>query len=178
MTKPEDEWEAFIQMLSPSNSDRILDVGAGDGSVASRVLGASNGGEIYAVDPGERKVSAMKRNHPAIRSSVAAAESLPFPDSFFDKVYSTRALHHFADLDRALSELARVLKNGGSFVILEVEPRSFMGRAFRFFGRLMGEKMHFFSEPQLRARLESSKDFSLGRSVSLGCRYLIQLTRN
>ena len=164
-------------MLAPAPGEKILDVGAGNGSVADRVLMASGGADIYAVDPSERKVAAMRHDHPAIKGSVAAAEGLPFPDSFFDKAYSTMALHHFADLDKALNEVPRVLKPGGSFVILEVEPDSFMGRVFRFFGRLAGEKMHLFSEPRLLARLESSRDFNLDHSVSLGGRYLIKLTR-
>jgi ubiquinone/menaquinone biosynthesis C-methylase UbiE len=164
-------------MLAPSNGERILDVGAGNGSVANRVLEASGGAEVYAVDPAERKVAAMGNDCPVIKSSLAAAENLPFPDSYFDKVYTTMALHHFADLDRALVEISRVLEHGGSLVILEVEPNSLIGRLFRFFGRLTREKMNIMSEAQLLARLESFKDFEVSRSAGLGGRYLIQLTR-
>jgi ubiquinone/menaquinone biosynthesis C-methylase UbiE len=176
-TRSQGDWEHFIQMLAPSNRERILDVGAGNGSVANRVLEASAGAEVYAVDPSEKKAAVMRNDYPGIKSSLAAAESLPFPDSYFDKVYTTMALHHFVDLDRALVEISRVLKHGGSFVILEVEPNSLIGRLFRFFGRIAREKMNIMSEAQLLARFESSKDFEVSRSADLGSRYLIQLTR-
>ena len=108
---------------------------------------------------------------------MAEAERLPFPDSHFDKAYSTMALHHFADLDRSLGEIARVLKPGGSYVILEVEPGSLVGRLFRLIGRLMGEKMRIMTEEQLLARLERTAGFKVARSVGLGSRYLVQLAK-
>ncbi len=171
-------WEVFLDALAPAMGERILDVGAGKGSVAQRVLDASRGAEVYAVDPDEKKVDAVRRNFPAIKSAVAGAEGLPFPDSFFDKAYTTMALHHFADLDKALVELARVLRPGGSFVILEVDPGSARGMMFRLFGRLMGEKMNLMTEERLTARLGSCKGLKVTRSARVRSGYLIQLVRN
>ena len=166
-----------MQTLAPSSGERILDIGAGRGKVADRVMKASGGAEVYAVEPSEKRVESMKREFPAIKSSVASAEKLPFPDAYFDRVYTTMALHHFSDLDRALSEVARVLKPGGSFVILEVEPGSGLGSLFRFFGRVIGEKMALLDEAQLSARLDASHNFRVGKTARLGARYIIQLSR-
>ena len=118
------DWDGFVGMLRPRAGEKILDVGAGNGEKAAKVLEVSGGAEIYAVDPSEKKIAEAKRTHPEVKSSVAGAEKLPFDDSYFDKAYSTMALHHFADLDLSLTEVARVLKHGGSYVILEVEPGS------------------------------------------------------
>lgn len=164
-------------MLAPSNGEKILDIGAGKGTVAERVLKASNGAEVYAVEPNEKRVASMKRVFPAIRSSSGRAESLPFPDTFFDKAYTTMALHHFADLDRSLREVARVLRKQGSFVILEVEPGSGLGRIFRFFGRLTGERMNVMTEDQLLARVGTTGEFSVSRSAREGSRYIVKLVR-
>jgi ubiquinone/menaquinone biosynthesis C-methylase UbiE len=131
-------WDTFVGLLSPGPGEKILDVGAGKGAVAAGVYEASKGGEVYAVDPSEKQVTRMKKAFPAVRASVAGAEKLPFADSDFDKAYTTMALHHFTDLDKALGEIARVLKHGGTFVVLEVEPHSMLGRMFTFFGRLGG----------------------------------------
>lgn len=169
--------DRFIGMLAPSKGEKILDIGAGKGQVADRVLQASRGAEVYAVEPNEKRVATMKKDFPAIRSSVAGAESLPFPDSHFDKVYATMALHHFNDLDKALQQVTRVLKPGGSFVVLEVEPRSAVGMVFRFFGKLMGEHMTIMTEEQLLARLSSEEGLRIVRSERLGSRYLVQLAR-
>jgi len=171
------DWEKFIAMLDPQSGDRILDVGAGKGDKAARILQTFPGTEVFAVDPNERRISEAKRDHPDVRSTVAGAEKLPFDDASFDKAYSTMALHHFSDLDKALAEVSRVVRTGGSYVILEVEPGSPLGRLFRFLGRLMGEKMQMMTEEELLSRLERAAGFHVTRSVSLGSRYLIQLSR-
>jgi ubiquinone/menaquinone biosynthesis C-methylase UbiE len=167
-----------MEHLAPTSGDRILDVGAGDGSKAALILRSLGGTEVYAVDPDEKKVASMKRDFPSIKGSVAGAESLPFPDSYFDKVYSTMAVHHYSNLNRGLLEIARVLKPGGSFVIMEVEPDSLMGRVFRFFGMLMGERMNMMNQSELEAKLESEAGFKAAESVELGSKYLIRVTRS
>lgn len=171
------DWDAFLSMLAPGPGEKILDIGAGDCSKAARVLEASKGAEVYAVDPDEKRVATGARRHPQVKSSVAGAESLPFPDSHFDKAYSTMALHHFADMDKAFSEVARVLRPGGMYVILEVEPRSLLGRLFRFFGRLTGEEMQVMTQEQLLARLRQAAALQVTQSSGLGSTYLVRLDR-
>jgi ubiquinone/menaquinone biosynthesis C-methylase UbiE len=170
-------WESFLEILAPTNTDRILDLGAGDCKNALLVLEASKGAEICAIDPNEKKIAAARRDRPSVKSSVGSAEDIPFPDSHFDKVYSTLALHHFADLGRALREIARVLRPGGSFVVLELEPDSFNGWFFRFFGKLMGEKLTFIEQEALVATLERDANFHAVRSVRIGGEYLVQFLR-
>jgi ubiquinone/menaquinone biosynthesis C-methylase UbiE len=170
-------WELLIDALEPAEGEKILDVGAGDGKKASRVLRASKGAEVFAIDPNEKKIAAAKRNYPVLVSSVAEAESLPFPDSYFDKVYATMSLHHFSNLDQALAEISRVLKPRGIFVILEADPRSSRGRLFSFFGRLVGERLNMMTQAQLLDRLKSGEAFKVNRTVGLGSSFLIQASR-
>ena len=171
------DWDAFLEMLAPQTGERILDVGAGKGELASRISRIAAGAEVYAVDPNTRKVAAMKRDHPEVKATSAGAESLPFADGFFDKVFTTMALHHYADVDRALGEITRVLKPGGSFTVLEVEPGSAKGAMFRLFGRLMGEHMTLMTEEQLSTRLMKAEGLKVVRAASVGSGYLIQLSR-
>jgi ubiquinone/menaquinone biosynthesis C-methylase UbiE len=176
-TKSVSEWDRFVAMLRPGPGDKILDVGSGDGAVAARVLRASKGAEVYAVDPSEKRVAAMTKEHPELKGSIARAEKLPFPESKFDKAYTTMALHHYSDLGVSLKEIARVIKRGGSFVILEVNPGSGLGKLFRFFGTFTGEHLDMMKREQLEALLVGSGLFSVQESVSLGPRYLILLAR-
>jgi ubiquinone/menaquinone biosynthesis C-methylase UbiE len=171
------DYRKFLEMLAPAEGERILDVGAGKGAVAGLVLGASKGAEVYAVDPNEKRVETMKRGFPLVKSSVAGGESLPFPDSHFDKAYSTMAVHHFSDLGRAIGEISRVLKPGGSFVVLEIEPGSPIGMFYSFFGRLMGEHMNMMGEDRLVAKLTASGRFKAIRTEKQGSGYLVLLTR-
>jgi len=170
-------WDLFFDVLAPAAGEKILDVGAGKGSVANRVLQRSKGAEVYAVDPNEKRVASIRRDYPALKSSLAAAEGLPFPDSFFDKAYTTMALHHYSDLGMALKELRRVLKSGGRFVVVDVDPESAEGRVFRFFGRLTGEHMNLMSQDQLVSRLKAEEGFRVDSSARLKSRYIVQAVR-
>ena len=172
------EWAKFIDLLDPKVGERILDVGAGRGDKAAKILRSFPGTDVYAVDPNDKRIADAKRDHPALKSSVATAENLPFDDSYFDKAYSTMALHHFNDLDQALSEIERVLKPRGSYVVLEVEPRSLTGMLFRFFGRLMGERMSIMTLSECLARIGASKGVQVVTSTSLGADYLVHLRKS
>lgn len=73
-----------------------LDVGSGGGHVARRLREA--GLEVVTVDPA-----------PGMQADVQAfAEDLPFADASFDVVASRAAVHHFADVEAGVRELARV----------------------------------------------------------------------
>ena len=73
-----------------------LDVATGGGHVARRLREA--GLEVVSADPAPGMAPDV----------VCAAEALPFPDGSFDVVACRRAAHHFADVSRALGEMARV----------------------------------------------------------------------
>jgi ubiquinone/menaquinone biosynthesis C-methylase UbiE len=170
-------WDAFFSTLAPVAGERILDVGAGKGSIANHVLEASKGAEVYAVDPNGKRVASMQHNFPGVRSSVAGAENLPFSDSFFDKAYTTMALHHYADLGKALQEFRRVVKLGGCLVVVEVDPGSALGRMFRFFGRLNGEHTNLVTKDQLASRIEADGGFKVASSAKLKSSYIIRASR-
>lgn len=139
----------FLELLSPLPRERILDVGAGRGIVAGLVWSRA-GGEVCAVEPDWKKVAKMQKIRPQLKSYVATAESLPFRDSCFDKVYSTVALHHFANNRKAIQEIARVLKPGGLLLIVEIKPRSAQGRLLRFFENgIMRSHLKFLEMNQL-----------------------------
>jgi SAM-dependent methyltransferase len=73
-----------------------LDVATGGGHVARRLREA--GLEVTTLDP----ASGMEAD------VVAPAEEMPFPDGSFDVVACRVAAHHFADIERAVGEIARV----------------------------------------------------------------------
>lgn len=87
-----------------SNGARtVLDVGSGGGHVARRLRNL--GLQVVTSDPS-----------PGMRADVlASAEHLPFSDSSFDIVVTRIAAHHFADIQAAVAELARVAR--GSVIV-------------------------------------------------------------
>jgi ubiquinone/menaquinone biosynthesis C-methylase UbiE len=95
-------------------TERLLDVGSGDGGVAW--LLRKHVREVIAVD-----VESSDRWHDGdgISFSVADAEHLPFGDAEFDLIHSKDSLHHMENPGRALAEYRRVLKASGTALIVE-----------------------------------------------------------
>ena len=97
----------------------ILDVGCGSGW-AARLLAAQAGkGHVIGIDVSDEMVSVAREQSAAFTNTefqIASAENLPFPDNDFTHAFSMESLYYYADIAKALSEIARVLKPGGLFV--------------------------------------------------------------
>ena len=80
--------------------------------------------------------------HPFVSVRLAAAEKLPFPESHFDAVLCSDALHHFRDSEAAVGEMKRTVRPGGGVVILEMDG-SGIGRLLSVAERILGEPAGF-----------------------------------
>ncbi len=97
----------------------VLEIGAGDGSVAQQLL--SRNPELVWVaidiDPHMARAAAMRlRKFPNVLAKTADATAMPFPDASFDSVVSCLMLYHIVDWGRAIAEVARVLRPGEAFL--------------------------------------------------------------
>lgn len=99
---------------------RVLEIGVGTGASLPYY---PRGTEVVATDPDPFMLARARRRATKLGRSVelhrAAAESLPFPNASFDAVVSTLVLCTVADPARALAEVRRVLKPGGTFRFIE-----------------------------------------------------------
>jgi ubiquinone/menaquinone biosynthesis C-methylase UbiE len=93
----------------------VLELGAGTGKFTA-VL-AELGHDVHATDPDEQMLERLRAKLPDVRTSVASAEEIPAPDASYDVVVVAQAFHWF-DLDRALPEIARVLRPGGHLALV------------------------------------------------------------
>ena len=89
---------------------RVADIGAGTGKLTATLAGL--GAEVTAVEPDPHMLAELRRAMPAVRSVPGSAEEIPLPDASLDAVLAGQAMHWF-DMDRALPEIARVLRPGG-----------------------------------------------------------------
>ncbi len=99
---------------------QVLDLGCGSG-VFSCLL-AHRGGAVTAVDLTQAATTMTRACAHAHRVAVdvlrSDAETLAFRENSFDFVFSWGVLHHTEDMDAALRELSRVLKPGGTGMIM------------------------------------------------------------
>lgn len=66
-----------------------------------------------------------------IQFEQAMAEELPFPDAYFDLVFSTMTFHHWPSQSRGIAEVARVLTPRGRWVLADFVASGFMRQAQR-----------------------------------------------
>jgi SAM-dependent methyltransferase len=94
-------------------SDRpltVLELGAGTGKLTEQLVALDH--DVHATDPDPEMLAQLEKNLPDVRVSQAPAEEIPSGDASYDVVVCAQAFHWF-DLDRALPEIARVLKPRG-----------------------------------------------------------------
>lgn len=114
----------IVRMVERSNPSSILDVATGTGDLAI-MLSHTKATEIIGVDISEgmlsvgRKKVAAKNLSERIQLIQADSEKLPFEDNHFDVITVAYGIRNFEVLEKGLSEMLRVLKPGGLFVILE-----------------------------------------------------------
>ena len=93
------------------NASSLLNVGCGSSPVSSRYPNSTN------VDINKGKLAFLKEKLPSITAECASAEELPFPNESFDCVLCIEVLEHLQKAERAINEIARVLKSGGRCVL-------------------------------------------------------------
>lgn len=108
---------------------QVLDVASGSGPVSQSELDiVGPRGSVVSVDRSYRMLEVARQSVPA-PGVQASAEELPFADGRFDFLSMGYALRHVDDLNDTFAEYRRVLKPGGTALILELTPpQSAFGR--------------------------------------------------
>lgn len=131
--------ELFYQQFDFELQDKkVLDIGCGDGSDLKKI--SEKGAVVYGVEPSEEFVKSAKELNPNGIIKEGVAENIPFSDGMFDVVISKWALQTCTDLEKALSEVGRVLKKDGIFILLSKHPMQ------QYFGKMReyGNESNYF----------------------------------
>jgi ubiquinone/menaquinone biosynthesis C-methylase UbiE len=112
----------FGGALGEAAHGKLLDVACGPGVVTAAL--APHAAAVVAFDATEQmlekaKARCAKAGLRNVTFKSGDAEKLPFADAAFDGVVTRLAIHHFAQPQRALDEMFRVLRPGGSAVIVD-----------------------------------------------------------
>ena len=99
-----------IDWLLPTEARDVLDLGAGTGKLTTRLV--ERGLDVVAVDPIPEMLELLSNSLPDTPALLGTAEEIPLPDDSVDAVLVAQAWHWF-DPERAVKEVARVLRPGG-----------------------------------------------------------------
>lgn len=113
-----------VKLISDKQPKNILDIATGTGDLAIS-LTTTNAEEIIGLDisdgmleVGRKKIKSKNLDH-IISMVIGDSEDLPFKDNTFDAISVAFGVRNFENLEKGLSEILRVLKPDGLFVILE-----------------------------------------------------------
>lgn len=107
-----------IKLARLDNSSALLDLGTGTGDLAREAVTQFPQAKIIASDFTLEMMRVGKKTS-ALNFSTADALKLPHKDSSFDAVTSGFLMRNVIDLQKAIEEQYRVLRNGGRIVILD-----------------------------------------------------------
>jgi ubiquinone/menaquinone biosynthesis C-methylase UbiE len=125
--------QQIIDGVSLSEESTVLDIGCGTGNntclfaLTSHLL-------VIGLDLSLGMLREAKRKSPSPSLLQSPADALPFSDGSFEFVFMTEVIHHLPDVDRAINEIFRILKTGGSLCIVTQSHRQIEDRmTSRFF---------------------------------------------
>jgi ubiquinone/menaquinone biosynthesis C-methylase UbiE len=110
-----------IALMNIQPADRILDLGCGTGWASRRLARMASAGEVVGLDVADEmlhRAEEASSDFNNIRYVWGSAENIPAFDSLFTKVLSVESFYYYADQNKALRELRRVMASEGQLFIL------------------------------------------------------------
>lgn len=104
--------EEIKRVCEVTSDTKVLDVGCGISSVLHFVEG-----ERFGIDPLAAEYLKMYQYPAGISVKKGVGEKIPFSAGFFDVVFCSNVLDHTDNPSEVISEIARVLKNDGNFIL-------------------------------------------------------------
>ncbi|OYY63377.1 class I SAM-dependent methyltransferase [Sphingomonas sp. 28-62-11] len=124
--------DRFVRRVQPRTGETILDMAGGTGDIAFRMAPSGAAITVADINPAMLEVGierASKRGIDGLVWTEANAETLVFPDRFFDAYTIAFGIRNVTDIPKALREANRVLKRGGRFFCLEFSTTLWPGFA-------------------------------------------------
>ena len=153
-----------IDWLLPTNARDVLDLGAGTGKLTTRLV--ERGLDVVAVDPIPEMLELLTDSLPDTPALLGTAEDIPLPDDSVDAVLVAQAWHWF-DPERAIKEVARVLRPGGRLGLVWNTRDERMGWV-KDLGRIIGHEDDPFNHevPLAEPFDEVERSTRSGRAIS------------
>lgn len=108
-------WLSESRATTAGEAPAVLELGAGTGKLTAALVAL--GLDVHATEPDAAMLDVLRHRLPDVPTVQSPAEEIPAPDASVDVVVCAQAFHWF-DLDRALPEIARVLRPGGRLALV------------------------------------------------------------
>jgi SAM-dependent methyltransferase len=128
---------AAVDVAEVPASSTVLDLGAGTGKLTRLLL--TRFGRVVAVEPADAMRLRLAELCPGADACAGSAEAIPLVDASVDAAFSAEAFHWF-DGERALSEIARVLRPHGALVLMWNVPAGPTEPAIEALERLVDQR--------------------------------------
>jgi SAM-dependent methyltransferase len=130
-----------IDWLLPPDAQTVLDLGAGTGKLTARLV--ERGLDVIAVDPIAEMLEVLSTSLPETPALLGTGEEIPLADNSVDAVLVGQAWH-WVDPERAVPEVARVLRPGGRLGLVW-NNRDERSGWVRDLGRIIGREVDPFT---------------------------------
>ena len=166
----------------------VLDLGSGTGAAFAQLMNY----ETTALDP-DKKMLELNIFENKI---LGIAENLPFDDNSFDNVFCSFVWRNISDTNKALSEIYRVVKPGGKFVLLDMtRPKNSILRILHKIGsfkvlhligfltfnlkeyRFLYKSLDFYPQPENHLKKDDFMDLKIERLGLFDFVYLAVFTK-
>ena len=132
------------------NGKKILDLGCGDGSITNHIWEC--GAKTVGVDNNKKLINSAKRNYKGKFKVLDVSKKIPFKDESFDIIYSSMTFLHLdkKGLKNIYSEIGRVLKKNGKFIMSNVHPYSLLFKGKPELVEYLDKQSNYFDEESIR----------------------------
>lgn len=150
-----------LQQLTVPRNAAILDIGCGGGRTILKLSAMAPEGKVFGLDYSDASVAVSQETNAReiasgrVQIQQGSVASLPFPDRSFDIVTAVETHYYWPDLPANVREILRVLKPGGTFVLI---AETYRGGPLRFLYAIVMPLLRaaFLSDAEHRALLSEA----------------------
>ncbi len=160
-----------LALLKLVPGKRFLDVGCGTGWAVRYAAGlVGPDGEASGIDLSSGMIAraeAIAADLPNVHFYQANAEAMPFEDDYFDALVCTQSFHHYPHPVKALEEMKRVLKPGGTVCVMDPTADSFIARRLDAQMKKQPDHVKLYSSAEFREMFRQAGLEPAGRRTIL-----------
>ncbi|MBN1502703.1 class I SAM-dependent methyltransferase [Candidatus Woesearchaeota archaeon] len=114
------ELPCMVKTVSNIKNKRLLDIGCGSGTHIKEYV--KKGAEVEGIDISETMVELARQKLPKVNFKIGSISKLPYKEDEFDIVTASLTMNYVPDLNKAFSEVNRIMKKGGLFYYSDISP--------------------------------------------------------